>query len=83
MPFTMTAMARGNRCDRSGRAIANKSDLICKVVARPVSGQSARVAAVFADINKKAPATHADAARGGSALDVSALLPFAFGEPAC
>ncbi|MBB2932056.1 hypothetical protein FHX59_006530 [Paraburkholderia silvatlantica] len=77
------AVARGKLCHGLGRVIADKGDLFCKVAGRPASGQSGHAAAVFADIDKKTPATRAGAARGEPARGLSASLPCVFGESAC
>jgi len=82
MPFTMTALARGNRCHGSWRVIADEDDLVRKV-ARPMLAQSCQMAATFADIDKKAPATSAAAAKGGASSRPTSPLSFVFGEPVC
>lgn len=62
MPLTLTPVTHGKLCHGVRWVIADEDDLARKV-AHLALGQSRHVAAILANIDKKAPATRADTAK--------------------
>lgn len=62
MPLTLTPVTHGKLCHGSRWVVSDEDDLASKV-AHIALGRSRHVAAILANIDKKKPATRADAAR--------------------
>jgi hypothetical protein len=67
LPLALTTVAHGKLCHGSRWEITDEDDLAAKV-ARLALGQSRHVAAILAGVDKKAPVTRADAAKGAIKL---------------
>lgn len=80
--MTLTPVAYGKPCLGSMWVIADEYDVDPKL-ADLESGWLRHVAAISADIDKKGPATCADAANGVWAFRLSALLSFRPSKLAC
>jgi hypothetical protein len=67
MPLTLTPVSHGTLCHGSRWIVADENDLAAKV-ARLALGQARHVAAILSGVDKKAPPTRADAAKGAIKL---------------
>lgn len=67
MPLTLTSVSHGRLCHGSRWGVADENDLAAKV-AHLALGQARHVAGILSGIDKKAPATRADAAKGAIKL---------------
>lgn len=67
MPLTLTPVTHGKLCHGSRWIVSDEDDLASKV-AHIALGRSRHVAAILANIDKKKPATRADAAQGAIKL---------------